>query len=521
MEKVLSKFNELTENKFDFIKLSSVNVNVRKCTCDFNFIYPASEEQTLTERREYIVNTFKKLIQSTAQVNIKLKKSHFDFDFFKADFFAFLAAYPTLSNTLTDKDVLCEPQDDGSYVIKLTLDESAHDYCVAQKIQDDIEDFLSANFCEKIILELLSRENTIKASEERAPKLGNYVLDRPEEGRLIRPQNVEEFIGKIIYEPAGYIEDVTAPKEVAVLCGTVSKIYEQQRKPKEGETQSDKKFYKFSIEDYTGKISCVYFPTKKTVEQFGLLTQGKQIVARGKIDEDTYRGEGAKSFIIKDISLCTLPENFVPNRLRRRVPDEYSSVFPEKYVEEKQFSLFEAQVEEKKIPPFMLGKTFCVFDIETTGFNPDSDKIIEIGAVKVCDGKITETFSTFIDPEIPIPERITKLTHIEDSDVKGQPHVEEVLTDFYKFTDGAILVGQNVQFDHGFIKAYGAPLHIFFDNNLMDTLSLAKTYFPGLKNYKLGTLTKFFNVENKGAHRAIYDAWATMEVFTKLAAKLG
>ncbi|MDE6398730.1 MAG: hypothetical protein K2L51_05360, partial [Clostridiales bacterium] len=366
MEKLLVKFNEITQNKFDFIKLSSVVVNVRKCTCEYTFIYPADKEQLVFDMRERIESTLKKIVQRTAAVHIKLKKSHFDFDFFKADFFAFLSAYPMLTGTLTDKDVVCEKTDEGKYTLKLILQKSVYDYCMLQNIRGAIEDFLSVHFCENIGLELISLADTTVSITQSAPALGNFMLDRPEEGRLIRPQNVEEFIGRIIYEPAGYIEDAT-PRESAVLCGTLSKIYEQQRKPKEGETQSDKKFFRFSIEDFTGKISCVYFPTKKTVDQFGLLIPGKQIVARGKIEEDTYRGDGSKTFMIRDICLCTLPADFVPNRVRRRVPDEYTTVFPEKYVAKKQYSLFDTGTAEKPVPPFMLGKTFVVFDIETTG----------------------------------------------------------------------------------------------------------------------------------------------------------
>lgn len=516
MEKVLAKFNELTENEFDYLKLTSVNVNVRKCTCDFNFIYPASKETQITTRREFVEKTFKKLIRSSATVSIRLKKSHFDFDFFKADFFALLSSYPTLANTLADKDVRCTQGEEGIPVIQLALQPSVYDYCIAQNIRKDIEDYLSVAFCEPIGLEIVSSgvENATPIAEQR--HLSDYVLDRPEEGRLIRPQNVEEFIGKIIYEPAGYIEDATSAKENVVLCGTLSKIFENTFKPKNSEDATEKKFYKFSIEDYTGKISCVYYPTKKTIDQFSLLSPGKQIVARGK----TELYKDSLSYHIKDISLCTLPEEFTPNHLRRRVPAAYSVIFPQPYVEKKQASLFEAMAEVKTIPSFLRGKTFCVFDLETTGINPDTSKIIEIGAVKAVDGKVTETFSTFVDPGELLSERIIKLTHIEDADLRGQPHIEEVLPDFYKFVHGTVMVGQNVQFDHGFIKASGAPMHIYFDNPLMDTLSLARTYFPGLRNYKLETLTKHFGVVNKGAHRAIYDAWATWEVFMKIAEKL-
>ena len=515
----MEQFNESTGGKYDFLKLSEVKIYVRKGCCDYTFLYPADRERLVLDNRDGIEKALLRAINSAAEIHIKLKKSYFDFDFFKADFFAFLSAYPMLTGTLTDKDAVCVRADDGTYELHLYLQESVYEYCERQNIRKEIEDFLDTRFCEPIRLQLISKGTTDVTVESVSPVQSNYALERPDEGRLIRPQNVEDFIGRIIYEPAGYIEDASV-KESAVLCGTLSRIYEQARKPKEGEL-APRKFFKFMLEDFTGKISCVYFPNKKTVEQFGLLQAGKQIVARGKIEEDTYRGNGALSFMVRDISLCTLPQDFVPNKVRRRVPDTYTKVFPEPYVKKAQASLFDAGEAQQTVPPFVLGKTFVVFDIETTGFNTEDDKIIEIGAVKVEDGKVTETFSTFVDPHMPIPERIVKLTHIEDADVQGQPDIEDVLLDFYKFADGAILVGQNVQFDHGFIQAKGEPLHLQFDHTLMDTLSLAKTYYPGLKNYKLGTLVKFFGVVNQGAHRAVFDAWATMEVFMKLAEKLG
>ena len=521
MEKLLVKFNEKTGGEFDYLKLSTVNVYVKKYEFEFVFIYPAEKEREVNEKRDYIVSTLISLIRTTAKVNIKLKKSHFDFTFFKADFFAYLNKFPVLSSTLTDKDVSYR-EENGNIVVTLMLEESVYDYCAAQKISLEIDDFLSVNYCEKITVELISKGKTDIAVKDSGAAKSEYVLERPDEGRSIRPQNVEEFIGNIVYDLAGYIEDAK-PKEYAVLCGTITHIFEQHRKPKENDEKDalrEKRFYKFGLEDYTGKISCVYFPSKKTVEKFGLLKVGKQIVVRGRIEEDTYRGGGALSFMVRDISLCTLPESFAVNKIYRRAPDEYSVVFPKPYVVKEQSSLFDGEVARAPVPPYLIGKTFCVFDIETTGLDTDLCKIIEIGAVKIVNGVMTETFSTFIDPQEPLSDKIKKLTGIEDSDLKGQPLIDAVMPDFYKFTEGSVLVGHNVQFDFGFITVKAKPMQFLFDNSLLDTFSLARTYVPGLSNYKLGTIAKHFGVVNEGAHRAIFDALATAEVFIKLAEKL-
>ena len=94
--------------------------------------------------------------------------------------------------------------------------------------------------------------------------------------------------------------------------------------------------------------------------------------------------------------------------------------------------------------------------------------------MRIVDGVITDTFNTYVDPKLPIPEKIIKLTGIKDSDVMGQPTIDEVMPDFYKYSHGCVLVGQNVQFDYGFISVNGARQNIYFDNDLMDTMTMAR-----------------------------------------------
>ncbi len=163
---------------------------------------------------------------------------------------------------------------------------------------------------------------------------------------------------------------------------------------------------------------------------------------------------------------------------------------------------------------------FVVFDIETTGLVAGSDKITEIGAVKICKGKVTDRWSSFINPEIPIPENIVKLTGITDEMVKDAPIIDEILADFLEFSKGAVLVAHNASFDTGFIKFDAKRLGLDYDFCSLDTLMLARSLYPELKNHRLDTLTKHLKVILENHHRAVNDAKATADIFLKMISEL-
>lgn len=163
-----------------------------------------------------------------------------------------------------------------------------------------------------------------------------------------------------------------------------------------------------------------------------------------------------------------------------------------------------------------LDEVFVVFDIETTGFSAENDRIIEIGAVKVQYGKVLERFSTFVNPKVPIPFKIEKLTGINDSMVMGAPEIDAVIPKFLEFCRDAVMVAHNAEFDTSFIKNKAQKLGLTVDNTILDTLGLARTLLPQLHNHKLDTLCKHFNVLLANHHRAVDDAEATAGVFTEL-----
>lgn len=156
-----------------------------------------------------------------------------------------------------------------------------------------------------------------------------------------------------------------------------------------------------------------------------------------------------------------------------------------------------------------------VFDIETTGFSNQNDKIIEIGAVKVVDGTITEKFSTFVNPQVPIPFEIEKLTSITDEMVMGADTIDIVLPKFLAFCEGCILVAHNARFDTGFIAKNARDLNLPADYTIVDTVGLARVLLPELHNFKLDTVAKELSVSLENHHRAVDDAGCTAEIYVK------
>lgn len=158
---------------------------------------------------------------------------------------------------------------------------------------------------------------------------------------------------------------------------------------------------------------------------------------------------------------------------------------------------------------------YVVFDLETTGLSPNTCKIIEIGAVKVEDGKITDRFSTFVNPKEPIPYKIEELTSIRDDMVITAPTIEEILPKFMEFCEGCIMVAHNAEFDMSFIKKNCDLQGIKYDFTVADTMTLAQFLLPTLSRFRLDTVAKAIGVHLGNHHRAVDDAACTADIFLK------
>ena len=162
-----------------------------------------------------------------------------------------------------------------------------------------------------------------------------------------------------------------------------------------------------------------------------------------------------------------------------------------------------------------LNDTYVVFDLETTGFSSIKDKIIEIGAVKVENGVITDKFSTFVNPKVPIPFEITNLTGITDDMVMEAPDIETILPQFLEFVGDAVLVAHNASFDVSFIEQNCRYQDIIPDFTSVDTVAMARILLPTLSKFKLNVVANALHISLENHHRAVDDAGATAEIFVK------
>lgn len=159
--------------------------------------------------------------------------------------------------------------------------------------------------------------------------------------------------------------------------------------------------------------------------------------------------------------------------------------------------------------------SYVVFDLETTGLSPNAHKIIEIGAVKVINGKIVDRFSKFVNPKVPAPFAIEELTKIRDDMLVNEPEIAQILPEFMEFCEGSIMVAHNAEFDMGFIRKNCEDLGLACKFTVVDTVAMARYLLPSLNRFKLDTVAKELHISLENHHRAVDDAECTAEIFVK------
>lgn len=323
------------------------------------------------------------------------------------------------------------------------------------------------------------------------------------------------------------------------------------------ELRSGRTLLTFKITDYTSSIIVKMFSRdKEDAALFERVNKGMWLRVRGSVQNDTFVRDlvmiaqdinEIKAFQRKD----TAPEDQKRVELHLHTPmsqmDAVSSVgtlvaqakkwghkaiaitdhavaqsFPEAYSAGKKNDIkilygVEANLVDDGVPiayneahRLLEDDVYVVFDVETTGLSAVYDTIIELAAVKIRNGEIIDRFEAFANPHHPLSATTIDLTGITDDMVKNAPEVEEVLRDFHSWTGDAILVAHNASFDMGFLNVGYRKAGIEKASNpVIDTLELARFLYPEMKNHRLNTLAKKFNVELTQHHRAIYDAEAT------------
>lgn len=385
------------------------------------------------------------------------------------------------------------------------------------KILDEVSKYLSSVFCGSFY-------GNVRIVEKAAPDV-SILEEIPEEQEECEVLEIRKFpiceyqkidgVDSPLTE-AVYMADCHHMDEGYSVCGSVTYIEEiayVKHNEKTGE-DVEKTRFSLAVTDGTLTLRTTYFPKKNTLEKVRAIKQGDSIVLTGTNEE--FRG--ATSFKASKINYGTPPQGFTPvARKGKPTPKCYHTVFPQPYTDYTQAGLFD----DLRKPKALKDNVFVVFDLETTGLNNNPamgrmDKIIEIGAVKLINGEIAEKFSSFVACKERLSKEIIELTGIKDEDLVGAPEIEKVIADFYKFTDGAYLVGHNVTFDYRFVSYYGEQNGYMFDKKQYDTLHLAQEVLRGqLNNYKLNTVADYYGF-SFNHHRAFDDACVTAKVFIEL-----
>ena len=187
----------------------------------------------------------------------------------------------------------------------------------------------------------------------------------------------------------------------------------------------------------------------------------------------------------------------------------------EDYFDHEQSNIFSKSEKSYREP--VANNDIVVYDLETTGLDPETCEIIEIGAIKIEKGTITKKFSTFVKPKSPIPADASRINHITDDTVEDAPKIEDVIVDFYNFCDGCYISGyNNTDFDNKFLKKAGQKVGLKFSNPNLDVLILARAARLRVNNFKLITVATALGIDLTNAHRAYNDAFATAKVLLKL-----
>ncbi|SCY12640.1 PolC-type DNA polymerase III [Alkaliphilus peptidifermentans] len=322
---------------------------------------------------------------------------------------------------------------------------------------------------------------------------------------------------------------------------------------------SGKKLYILQVTDYTNSIMVKIFERKKQTENIeDELKKGVWIQIRGDVVFDKF----VKEYIImandiikikKNMPIDTHPEKRVELHLHTQMSsmDGLSTTsslikraaewghkaiaitdhgvvqaFPEAMEAGKQHGIdviygmegYLVNDEAKLVEGndcYRLDDTYVIFDIETTGLSNKKDRITEIGAVKICNEKIIDRFSTLVNPEASIPEKIVELTGITDDMVKDSPKINEALSNFLSFIEDIPIVAHNANFDVGFIRENAKKLGCEVKNPVIDTLKLSRLLLTKLKRHKLDTIARELNIKLENHHRAVDDATATAEIFIR------
>ena len=398
-------------------------------------------------------------------------------------------------------------------------------------------------------------------SANSTPKIIEKRFDKYAVPQII-PESVKPLYGRVSKGKIIPIEKIAYDTGRACVWGDVFALEWKETK------SGDKNIITFDITDYTGSITVKIFNNKNECKVLESIKKGSTIICGGDVEFDKYAGEivlNARS--ISTVDKVKVGDNAPKKRVELHLHTNMSQMdavtdagtlvkraaaFGHSAIAITDHGVAQAfpdamnaaeaiNRDEKKIKViygveayFMddlvesvegskdtsLDDTFICFDIETTGLSPKTEKITEIGAVKIKNGEVVDTFSTFVNPEKPIPAKIVELTGINDSMVKDAPSQSDAVRAFLDFCGNNILVAHNAPFDVSFIRAACNNMGVEFNHTSIDTVAIARAILPDIKNCKLDTVASYLRLGSFNHHRALDDAQILSKIFISLCDRL-
>ncbi|MDU5949399.1 MAG: exonuclease domain-containing protein, partial [Paenibacillus macerans] len=454
-------------------------------------------------------------------------------------------------------------------LVTVTLgDSTALELARKKNIDRAIVTFYETYFALQLRVKLQTGETSAEAFEEfqqRIVEEEREVIQKMMESMTVEapPEEVDGEVVKLqigydIKEPPVPIQDIQDEEKKITIQGT---IFGLDRK----ELRNGNTLFTFNLTDFTDSLAMKLFAkTKEDLKVMGQLANGKWVKARGKVEFDRFMQVPELVMIPSDLTEITAPPGRKDNAPEKRVEfhlhttmstmdavtpigdyvkmaakwghkaiaiTDHGGVqsYPDAAKAAKKNGIkmiygVEANVVNDDVAVVLNPRgddlkdaTYIVFDIETTGLSVTQNKIIELAAVKMQDGKEVDRYATFVNPHERIPYNIQQLTNINDEMVRDAPDVEPVLRRFVEFAGDAVLVAHNARFDVDFVNAKLKELGLPQMNNpVLDTLELARMLFPTLKNHRLNTLAAKYKVSLENHHRAIDDTLALGEILNGL-----
>lgn len=519
--KFFEEFTKASKGCFPELKFNGATYRKDSRELEIRFIINTFARSNFDAEKEAAVLKVCEEMFDGVKVSVRYIKTYADNNVVKNKVLEYLNANNQLIfRKLTDKTIDIEVSE-GNIDVAFNFDAATIAMLTSGNFTEKLKDFLDINFNENISVRL----NEIEDTEDIGRDHSSSIVVRHDSLRLVGVKVGEKLYarGKVegINQMPGYIVDIKAEGENIILCGKVSGVARSTYRNKKydpNNKKSDPEFkplVRFILNDTTADIEAVCFPSVEEAEGLDPLKDGDEVICLGRVGTSA---RGGLSYMLNAVFRCEIDFSSIKTHESKPLPDHYTTISPSPYTGmAEQNSLFD--IADSASDKFFKGRSFVVFDLETTSKYPAEARIIEIAAIKVVDGAEREVFHTLVNPEMPIPEDAGSVNHITDEMVANAPKIENVIGDFLRFSYGAVFAGHNIdEYDCRILRRVAMDNGYYFDNATLDTLTLARKVLPGrgLGGYKLETLAKDFHLQHTDAHRALSDVEANLALLRLL-----